>query len=61
VKVIDTSLDDLKELAECAVRARLGPERWTLAYAAGRRSSIDGLLKDIDAGQRSGTPDESIV
>ena len=61
VTVIDTSLDDLQELAECAVRGRLGPERWALAYAAGRASSIDALLKDIDAGPRSGAPAESIA
>jgi hypothetical protein len=27
---------------------RLGPDRWAMAYAAGRKTSIDGLLKDID-------------
>ena len=30
------------------VRARLGPERWDQAYAAGRKTSIDALVKDID-------------
>jgi predicted ATPase/transcriptional regulator with XRE-family HTH domain len=54
-KVIDTSLDDLEELSERAVRARLGPVRWALAFAVGRTSSIDALLKDIDAGPQSGT------
>jgi hypothetical protein len=33
---------------ERETRARLGPERWAQAYAAGRKSSIDMLLKDID-------------
>ena len=39
---------DLQEQAEREVRARLGAERWALAYAAGRKTSIDSLLKDID-------------
>jgi hypothetical protein len=46
--VADTSADDLKEQAERDVRARLGPDRWAQAYAAGRRASIDTLLNDID-------------
>lgn len=29
-------------------RARLGSDWWALAYAAGRRTSIEELLKDID-------------
>jgi tetratricopeptide (TPR) repeat protein len=48
VTVVDKSMDDLKDLAEQAVRARLGEERWAGAYAAGRGSSIDALLKEID-------------
>ncbi|HMG17449.1 MAG TPA: hypothetical protein VK573_01895, partial [Gemmatimonadales bacterium] len=47
--VVDKSVDDLKELAEREVRARLGPDRWGRAYAAGRSTSIDSLLKDIDS------------
>ena len=47
--VVDKSVDDLKEQAEREVRARLGPDRWAQAYAAGRRASIDALLKDIDS------------
>ena len=27
---------------------RLGPDQWALAYAAGRTTSIDALLKDIE-------------
>jgi hypothetical protein len=46
--VVDTSVDDLKHQAEREVRARLGPDRWARAYAAGRVTSIDTLLKDID-------------
>jgi predicted ATPase/DNA-binding XRE family transcriptional regulator len=48
VTVVDTSVRELKEQAEREARARLGADRWTRAYAAGRRASIDSLLKDID-------------
>ena len=48
VTVVDTSVGDLKEQAEREARVRLGPDRWARAYAAGRRASIDSLLKDID-------------
>jgi predicted ATPase/DNA-binding XRE family transcriptional regulator len=48
--VVDKSVDDLREQTEREVRARLGPDRWARAYAAGRRTSIDSLLKDIDSG-----------
>ena len=48
VTVVDTSVQDLRERAEREVRTRLGPTRWTRAYATGRRTSIDALLKDID-------------
>jgi hypothetical protein len=34
---------------KCDVRAHLGPDRWALAHAAGRSTSIDALLKDIDS------------
>jgi ATP/maltotriose-dependent transcriptional regulator MalT len=46
--VVDQSVQDLREQAEQGVRARLGPDRWARAYAAGRSTSIDSLLKDID-------------
>jgi predicted ATPase/DNA-binding XRE family transcriptional regulator len=46
--VVDKSVDDLKELAEREARARLGPEQWAQAYAAGRMTSIDALLRDIE-------------
>jgi predicted ATPase/DNA-binding XRE family transcriptional regulator len=46
--VVDKSVDDLKELAEREVRARLGPDQWARAYAAGRMTCIDALLKDIE-------------
>ena len=29
-------------------RARLGAERWARAYAAGRGSSIEAMIQDID-------------
>jgi predicted ATPase/transcriptional regulator with XRE-family HTH domain len=47
-RVADTSLDELQQHAEREVRARLGPARWADAYAAGRVTTIDALLKDID-------------
>jgi predicted ATPase/DNA-binding XRE family transcriptional regulator len=42
------SLDDLIGLGEREVRARLGPDRWGAAYAAGRQMSIDALFTDIE-------------
>ena len=44
----DDSVRDLREQAERDARARLGSDRWAEAYAAGRKTSIDALLKDID-------------
>ncbi len=46
--VAERSVDEIKEQTEREVRARLGPDRWVRAYAAGRETSIDSLLKDID-------------
>jgi hypothetical protein len=46
--IVDPSVDDLREQAEREVRARLGPDQWGRAYAAGRTMSIDALLKDIE-------------
>jgi predicted ATPase/DNA-binding XRE family transcriptional regulator len=54
VTVSDKSVQDLRIQAERESRARLGPDRWAVAYAAGRTSSIDALLKDIDGVLRSG-------
>ncbi|HEX5107125.1 MAG TPA: helix-turn-helix domain-containing protein [Vicinamibacterales bacterium] len=53
VTVVDKSVGDLQEQSEREARARLGPERWALAYAAGRRASIDSLMVDIDRALRS--------
>jgi len=49
VTVVDKSVDDLTGQAEGGVRARLGPHQWAQAYAAGRKASIDSLLKDIES------------
>jgi predicted ATPase/DNA-binding XRE family transcriptional regulator len=46
--LVDTPVRDLREQPEREARARLAPDRWDRAYAAGRRASIDALLKDID-------------
>jgi ATP/maltotriose-dependent transcriptional regulator MalT len=48
---VDPSVHDLAERAERDARARLGPDRWARAHAAGRGTSIDSLLKDIDSRQ----------
>jgi predicted ATPase/DNA-binding XRE family transcriptional regulator len=48
VTVVDKSVRDLQEDAERKARARLGPDRWARAYAAGRTASIDSLIQDID-------------
>ena len=47
-RVVEASANELQERVGREARARLGPERWAQAYAAGRKSSIDVLLKDID-------------
>jgi predicted ATPase/DNA-binding XRE family transcriptional regulator len=44
----DNAVHGLREQVERDARRRLGPKRWAAAYAAGRKISIDGLLKDID-------------
>ena len=48
VAIVDKSVLQLNERTERDARARLGPERWARAYAAGRNASIDALIKDID-------------
>jgi predicted ATPase/DNA-binding XRE family transcriptional regulator len=50
---------DLQVQSEREVRARLGPDRWAGAYAAGRRTSFDALLKDIDHVLRDGKKQEN--
>ena len=51
--VVDKWVHALGEQAEAEVRARLGPDRWARAYAAGRVTSIDSLIKDADSVLRS--------
>jgi predicted ATPase/DNA-binding XRE family transcriptional regulator len=45
---VDKSVRDIRERAEREARERLGPDRWTRAYGAGRDASIDALLRDIE-------------
>ena len=47
--VAEQSLDELKEQVQRDVLARLGPDLWATSYAAGRNTSIDELLKDIES------------
>jgi predicted ATPase/DNA-binding XRE family transcriptional regulator len=47
-KIVYKPVHDLSEQVEHDVRERLGPDRWTRAYDAGRNGSIDALLTDID-------------
>jgi predicted ATPase/DNA-binding XRE family transcriptional regulator len=42
-------VSDLHAQAEREARARLSADRWSAAYAAGRKASIDSLLAEIDA------------
>jgi hypothetical protein len=48
VAMVDRSVRDLRDQAEGEGRARLGQNRWDQAYAAGRVTSIDSLMRDID-------------
>jgi predicted ATPase/DNA-binding XRE family transcriptional regulator len=49
----DGAVRDLRDMAEQRGRARLGPDRWARAYAAGRGASIDSMLQDIDRARPS--------
>ena len=53
ITVVDKSVQDLQEQAERQARARLGPDRWGRAYAAGRVASLDSLINDIDRSSTS--------
>jgi predicted ATPase/DNA-binding XRE family transcriptional regulator len=55
ITLVEPPVRDLREHAEQEARARLGPDRWAQAYAAGRRASIDALLKDIDSALGQGS------
>ena len=46
--IVDKSVQEIRAHVERDVRDRLGPDRWARAYAAGRVTSIDSLIKDID-------------
>jgi hypothetical protein len=46
--VVDDCVRDLREHAERDARARFGAERWDRAYAAGRGSSIEAMIQDVD-------------
>ncbi len=46
--VVDPLTADLCRQTEREARTRLGPDCWAQSYEAGRSSSIEGLLKDID-------------
>ena len=50
--VVDKSVDDLRQQAERDARSHLGPDKWARAYAAGRSTSIDSLLRDIETSSR---------
>jgi len=50
---VDTSVRELLERTEREVRGRLGSDRWAEEYAAGRRASIDSLLRDIEEARTS--------
>jgi ATP/maltotriose-dependent transcriptional regulator MalT len=47
--VVDKTVQDVRDRVEREVRARLGPDRWDRAYSAGRLTSIDSLMKEIDS------------
>jgi predicted ATPase/DNA-binding XRE family transcriptional regulator len=49
VTVALATINDLRERIQRDTRARLDPARWARAYAAGRQTSIDSLLKDLDS------------
>jgi hypothetical protein len=56
---VDQSVRDLEERVERGSRARLGPRRWSREYEAGRKASVESLLKEVNervAGARSAPP-----
>jgi predicted ATPase/DNA-binding XRE family transcriptional regulator len=44
---VDPLMQNVSARTEREARARLGPDRWAQAYAAGRAASIEALLRDI--------------
>ena len=47
-KIVVKPVYDLREEVERQTRDRLGAHQWDSAYRAGRQSSIESLLRDID-------------
>jgi len=54
--IVDRSVNELRHDTERAVHARLGESRWTRAYTAGRKTSIDSLMNDIDSRRAAKRP-----
>jgi hypothetical protein len=50
--IADRWVHALGEQIEGEVRARLSPDRWARAHAAGRVTSIETFIKDIDGALR---------
>ncbi|MGE5813804.1 MAG: ATP-binding protein, partial [Acidobacteriota bacterium] len=46
--MVDQSVLDLHRQTEREARMRLGPSRWEREHAAGRRASVESLLKEIE-------------
>jgi tetratricopeptide (TPR) repeat protein len=46
--IADKWVRDIEDRAEREARTRLGADRWARAYAAGRVTSIDSWIKEID-------------
>jgi predicted ATPase/DNA-binding XRE family transcriptional regulator len=55
-KIVFKPVHELCERIERETCERLGPDRWARAYAAGRQTSIDSLLKEIDGALSKTTP-----
>jgi len=51
--IVDRSVNELRQETEREVRARLGNDRWMRAHAAGRKTTIESLMQDIDSGRAS--------
>ena len=56
--IADKWVRDMGERAEQKARASLGPDRWARAYAAGRVTSMDSWIKEIDGVLRKARPME---
>ena len=55
---VGRSVRDIQDRVERAARTRLGPGRWAREYDAGRRCSLESLLKEVEdrCGASSGAP-----